>query len=201
MGSFAIVFIAASLPLTPAAAQASPGTGAQQVSLSTDAITWPFDGYSIIASYETARLDGLRFHLEVFGLALPESVIDSYAPNTGEGWQRRVDRALMLSVDHHPFEGMKGLHWGAGFNVQGSTVSRTGHSPAEAYATFEPILRLGYQWFPSARSGLFITPYAALGFPIHLSQPEAIGGEVYGEAAILPVASVQIGWRFPMPPR
>ena len=180
-------------------AQARPETPQQRVSLSTDSLTWPLEGYSVIGTYEMPSLDQFRFHLEVFGIELPGSILDSYAPNKGEGWQRRVDGALMLSVDHHPFHGLKGFHWGTGFNVQRSTVSRTGHAGSEGYTTFEPILRLGYQWFPKDGLGFFITPYLAFGFPIHLNEPGAIDGEVYEEAAILPLGSIQIGWRFPLP--
>ena len=193
LGMIALASVSLFKPGDALAIQLAPN---HQLSLSTDSLTWAIDGYSAIATYEHATSPKLRFHAEVFGIALPESIIDSYEPNHGEGWRRRIDAAFMLSVDHHPFAELKGLHWGAGFNVQRSTVSRAGFASSEEYDTFEPIVRLGYQWFPFAPSGLFITPYAALGFPIHLSEPDAIDGEVYEEAAVLPVASVQLGWRF-----
>ena len=195
------LMVVGSLVMMAQAAQAMSAPSTKQLSLSTDSLTWALDGYSVIGSSELPQLQGLRFHLEAFGIKLPESIIDGYGPNTGDGWQRRIDWAIMLSVDHHPFGGLKGLHWGAGFNVQESTVSRKSSPQTESYATFEPLVRLGYQWFPRAGTGLFITPYVALGFPIHLSEPGAIEGDVYEEAAILPVGSIQIGWRFPLSSR
>ena len=194
-----LMFVLFSSSLLPSGIANAKGLAPQNyVSLSTDSLTWVIDGYSFIGSYEHSACPKLRFHAEVFGIELPESIIDNYEPNQGEGWHRRIDGALMFSVDHHPMDQLKGLHWGAGFNVQRSTVSRAGFSSSQEYDTFEPIVRIGYQWFPFGSSGLFITPYAVLGFPIHLSEPDAIGGEVYEEAAVLPVASVQLGWRFPL---
>ena len=195
---FWIILLVSGALFRPDTAVASDQAHKHSISLSTDTLTWAIDGYSVIGSYEHSAYPKLRFHAEVFGIKLPESIIDSYEPNQGEGWQRRIDGAFMLSVDHHPLPRLKGLHWGAGFNVQRSTVSRTGFASFQEYDTFEPIVRVGYQWFPLGSAGLFITPYAVLGFPIHLSEPDAVGGEVYEEAAVLPVASVQLGWRFPM---
>ncbi len=190
---FAICFL-----LAPEVAQAERKHAPHSVSVSTDSLTWVIGGYSLIGTYIAKELPSFRFHGEVFGIELPESILDAHEPNRGEGWQRRIDGALMLSVDHHPFAGLRGFHWGAGFNVQRSTLGRRNHQGSSTYETFEPIVRVGYQWFPVRDGGLFITPYAVLGFPIHLNEPPAIDGEVYGEAAILPVASVQIGWRFPL---
>lgn len=166
------------------------------LSISTDSLTWAIDGYSIIGTYEVHKVPFIRFHLEAFGIDIPESLIDSYEPNYGEEWQRRIDGALMLSADYHPFKSVRGFHIGGGFNIQRSTVSRGGAETSQ-FATFEPIIRTGFQWYPF-NQGLFITPYFVLGIPIHLSEPEAIGGERYEEAAILPVGSVQVGWRFPL---
>ena len=195
---FLMILLVSGALIRPDSAAASDQEHKHHISLSTDSLTWAIDGYSVIGSYEHSACPKLRFHAEVFGIKLPESIIDSYEPNQGEGWQRRIDGAFMLCVDHHPLSQLKGLHWGAGFNVQRSTVSRVGFASSQEYATFEPIVRVGYPWFPLGSAGLFITPYAVLGFPIHLSEPDAIGGEVYEEAAVLPVASVQLGWRFPL---
>jgi len=179
--------------LDPAAAHAAE----DRVSIGTDSITWVVDGYSVIASYENDRQPKLRYHAEVFGIRVPDAYLDDYEPNTGEGWQRSIDWAVMLTVDHHPFERLPGLHWGAGFNVQQSTLSREGMTPTTTFETFEPIVRLGYQWFPFGE-GLFISPYAAVGIPLHLSEPDPIGGETFEEGWLLPVASLQLGWRFPL---
>ena len=179
----------------PAAAQEPSEKSLSAFSLSTDSLTWVINGYSVIGTYEVQAQPYLRYHVEVFGIKLPESLIDGYEPNTGEGWQRRIDGALMLSVDYHPFDKLRGLHFGGGFNVQRSTVSRGGTETSQ-FATFEPIVRTGFQWLPFGQ-GFFVSPYFVLGFPFHLNEPQAIDGEVYEEAAILPVGSVQIGWRFP----
>lgn len=178
-----------------ATAQETPEQPLSAFSVSTDSLTWVIDGYSVIGTYESRTQPYLRYHVEVFGIKLPESLIDGYEPNTGEGWQRRIDGAIMLSVDYHPFANLHGLHFGGGFNLQRSTVSRGGTETSQ-FATFEPVVRAGFQWFPFDQ-GLFLSPYFVLGFPFHLSEPQAIDGEVYEEAAILPVGSVQIGWRFP----
>jgi len=170
---------------------------ANNISIGTDSITWAVEGYSLIASYENDRQPKLRYHAEVFGIRVPDAYLDGYEPNTGEGWQRSIDWAAMLTVDHHPFRGLPGLHWGAGFNVQQSTLNRAGMSPTTTFETFEPIVRIGYQWFPFGE-GLFVSPYAAVGIPLHLSEPDPIGGETFEEGWLLPVASIQLGWRFPL---
>ena len=179
-----------------ASAVPEPSNTPSFISISTDSLTWAISGYSVIGSYEVHKIPFLRFHVEAFGIELPEALIDQYEPNAGEGWQRRIDGALMLSADYHPFEKVSGFHIGGGFNIQRSTVSRGGTETSQ-FETFEPIIRTGFQWFPF-KEGLFITPYFVLGIPIHLNEPDSIGGEVYEEAAILPVGSVQIGWRFPL---
>ena len=166
------------------------------ISISTDSLTWAIDGYSIIGTYEVHKVPFIRFHVEAFGIQVPDSLIDSYEPNLGEGWQRRINGALMLSADYHPFKSVRGFHVGGGFNIQRSTVSRGGVETSQ-FETFEPIIRTGFQWYPF-NQGLFITPYFVIGIPIHLNEPEAIGGERYEEAAVLPVGSIQIGWRFPL---
>ena len=166
------------------------------ISISTDSLTWAIDGYSIIGTYEVHKVPFIRFHVEAFGIQVPDSLIDSYEPNFGEGWQRRINGALMLSADYHPFKSVRGFHVGGGFNIQRSTVSRGGVETSQ-FETFEPIIRTGFQWYPF-NQGLFITPYFVIGIPIHLNEPEAIGGERYEEAAVLPVGSIQIGWRFPL---
>ena len=165
-------------------------------SLGTDSLTWAIDGYSLIGTWERASLPGVRWHVEAFGIEIPEGLVDGFEGNTGEGWRRRIHLALMLSADHHPLAALPGLHWGAGFNVQRTSVSRRGIDGEQTYDLIEPIVRVGYQWFPLADVGLFLTPYMVLGVPIHLSEPEPIGGQAYKEAALLPAASVQVGWRF-----
>ncbi len=184
--------------ILPVDGHAEPNTSSSPsyISISTDSLTWAINGYSIIGTYELIKTPYFRYHVEAFGIEIPESSIDRYEPNKGDGWQRRIDGALMLSVDYHPFEKLRGIHVGGGFNIQRSTVSRGG-SESTQFSTFEPIIRTGFQWFPF-NNGLFITPYFVLGIPIHLSEPEDIDGDVYKEAAILPVASVQVGWRFPI---
>ena len=166
------------------------------LSISTDSLTWVIDGYSIIGTYEVHKVPFLRFHVEVFGIEVPKSLIDGYEPNYGEDWQRRIDGALMMSADYHPFKSIRGFHIGGGFNIQRSTVSRGGAENSQ-FEIFEPIIRTGFQWYPF-NQGLFITPYFVLGIPMYLTEPELIGGERYEEAAVLPVGSIQIGWRFPL---
>ena len=174
----------------------TPSAAPSFFSISTDSLTWAIDGYSIIGTYEVHKVPFLRFHVEAFGIQIPESLIDSYEPNYGEDWQRRIDGALMLSADYHPFKSIRGFHIGGGFNIQRSTVSRGGAENSQ-FEIFEPIIRTGFQWYPF-NQGLFITPYVVLGIPIYLNEPDAIGGERYEEAAVIPVGSVQVGWRFPL---
>ena len=131
-----------------ARAESEPSETPSFASLSTDSLTWVIDGYSVIASFEVKRTPYLRYHIEAFGIDIPESLIDGYPPNEGERWSRRIDGAIMLSVDYHPFAKAQGLHVGGGFNLQSSTVSRKTNTRSEQFTTFEPILRTGYQWFP-----------------------------------------------------
>ena len=97
--------VAASLLATVALASHSVAAEPSQdrYSLGTDSLTWAIDGYSLIGTWERASLPGLRWHVEAFGIEIPEGLIDGFEGNTGEGWRRRIDLALMLSADHHPF--------------------------------------------------------------------------------------------------
>ena len=189
--------------LGPAIAFADSPSSSEQtrpphVSFSTDSLTWVLGGYSGIVTYEVGQKPKWRIHLEVFGLEFPESYVEDNDANKGEGWMRSIDWGVMLSVDHHPFRKVPGFHWGIGCNVQRSSVERAGIALEATFDTLEPLLRVGYQWYPFDDIGFFVVPYAALGFPIHLGEPDPVGGEIFQDDSwVLPVASVQMGWRFP----
>ena len=168
---------AVSLLLTLALASHSVAAEPSQdrYSLGTDSLTWAIDGYSLIGTWERASLPGLRWHVEAFGIEIPEGLIDL----RGQRLAAPYRPGALASADYHPFAALPGLHWGAGFNVQRTSVSRRGIDGEQTYNLIEPIMRAGYQWFPLADVGLFPTPYMVLGVPIHLSEPEPIGGQAY----------------------
>ena len=182
--------------LLSSVSQASPTSQVHAIDVATDSLVWFLDGYSAIVGYQHSDYPNLRLHAEVFGLTFPDSFIDLNEVNANEGWERVIDQAFMLALDHYPFEQLPGLHYGAGFNIQSSTLSRKGLIGSTTLQTFELLLSLGFRLKPFEAWDLFLTPYAAIGIPFETNTPESLGGEVFEEPVIQWVGSVRIGWTF-----
>lgn len=166
------------------------------VDLATDSLVWALDGYSAIVAYQHRDFPTLRLHVETFGLTFPDTFVDLNDANADEGWERVIDSAFMLALDHHPSAAYPEFHYSAGFNIQSSTLSRKGLIGSTTLQTFELLLTVGYRWKPLAGWDLFVTPYAALGIPFETNSPDALGGEVYEEPVIQWIGSVRVGWNF-----
>lgn len=182
--------------LLSSVSQASPTSQVHAIDVATDSLVWALDGYSAIVAYQHRDFPTLRLHVETFGLTFPDTFVDLNDANADEGWERVIDAAFMLALDHHPIAAYPEFHYSAGFNVQSSTLSRKGLIGSTTLQTFELLLTVGYRWKPLADWDLFVTPYAALGIPFETNLPDALGGEVYEEPVIQWIGSVRVGWNF-----
>ena len=166
------------------------------IDVATDSLVWVLDGYSAIVAFQHPDYPDFRLHTEVFGLTFPDTFVDLNAANADEGWERVIDSAFMLALDHHPIQDIPELHYSVGFNVQSSTLSRKGLIGSTTLTTFELLLMTGYRWVPFSTWDLFVTPYLAIGIPFETNTPDALGGEVFEEPTIQWVGSVRVGWTF-----
>ena len=173
-------------------------TDAITLDVATDSLVWALDGYSLILGAEHPEFENFRLHVEIFGLTYPDTFIDLNEANANEGWERVIDQAFMLAVDHHPLDEWPGFHYSAGFNIQSSTITRKGLTGETSFSTFELLLTVGYRFKPVDTWELFVTPYAAIGLPMEISTPDELGGQVFEEPLIQWVGSVRVGWTFPL---
>jgi hypothetical protein len=160
----------------------------EPVRLSAEIDPLPFfqHGFSVhVAAKPAGRL---RFTLGTFGLTLPAAP----AGSTNEGWTAK-QLAIEMSasyflLDSKIFGLFGGLYvFGQRWGYQRADV------PGEATSYWiTPAPALGVQCLPWGK-GFYITPWAALGFPIHGSAPQ-LGGRAYEEPKLFPVLALHLGF-------
>ena len=160
--------------------------------MASDITPWMLRGYSAVAMVDSApwRVSG-----ELWGMDLPSALIEQNTENAEEGWARRVNAGLALTVDRHLGRrpDNQGWHVGLLLNAFHSTVTRQAQSGR--FWSVEALGRGGFRWFPSEQERFFVNPYAALGPLVGLDTPR-VAGERFVEVPYQAVATVQLGWCF-----
>jgi hypothetical protein len=166
------------------------GPVAEAFGLSAEVDPVPFfeHGFSVHAAVKPGNR--LRFTLGTFGLTLPAPASGS----TNDGWNAK-QRAIEVSANYSLLDvGKSSLYAGLYLFAQRWSYERTDVVGNEVSYWITPAPALGFQWLPWGK-GLYVVPWAALGFPIRGSAPR-LGGHIYEEPKLFPVLALHLGYEF-----
>jgi hypothetical protein len=145
-------------------------------------------GFSVHAAVKPGN--GLRFTLGTFGLTVPTPASGS----ANDGWNAK-QRAIEVSASYSILDvGKSSLYGGLYLFAQRWSYERVDVAGNVVSYWVSPAPALGFQWLPWGK-GLYIVPWAALGFPIRGSAPR-LGGRVYDEPKLFPVLALHLGYEF-----
>lgn len=131
--------------------------------------------------------------LGVYGLDMPRPLTELLPANRGEGWRAHL-RGLGAFADVHPGGG--GLTVGGQLAVQQWRLSRPDVGPGRSQLTSVLLMpRVGYEWSPSRRLGLYVFPWVGAGALARVSGEGRVQDETYAMTPVLAFAAVHVGWR------
>jgi hypothetical protein len=146
---------------------------------------------------------GLGF---VAGPELPEAISNIGNDSPDNEWQLKINNGIGLWVNYRFGETKSG--WFTGFQVFTQEMELRNKNYAmetDLTNTFLLALQGGYQWYPWDNSGIFIKPWAGFGYqfpvsgslnPDEIDKEMSIGGKDYNLLAIMPFATIHIGYSF-----
>lgn len=141
-----------------------------------------------------------------YGIKMPDAIINLNNKNKDQGWNVRINQGMGLWMNYHFKEPLNG--WFAGLQVFTQELElQNDDFPGESDRTntLNTTLQFGYIWYPFKNTGLFLRPWAGLGYQTVIDgsfEPEKvdadldIGDKTYDLNPWMPFATVHIGYSF-----
>src|SRR5205823_141511 len=113
----------------------------------------------------------------------------------GKGWHV-YDRSVAARADWH-FGARRGGAFAGIYGVyQSRSLSKSGETARAHVQQLIVAPAAGYDWFPSSRLGLFVSPNFIVAVKVAETGKAEIGASTFREGSILPLPGVNVGWEF-----
>lgn len=178
---------------------ASPAARAESAahsgwSVEIDPSTFAFGGHAFHVRWSPAALPDWRFGVGHYAMDFPHVFVEMLPSNRDEGWNQRLDQGIGVFAER-AIRPRGNAILGLQLAVQRYELDRDGTAGKVDYNTFLAMPYAGLRWRP--RGGAFyVMPWAGLGWSTKLSGTTELGGEDFTLAAIVPFATMHLGYSF-----
>lgn len=173
-------------------------TAAPLVEIETDPSTFAFHGGALHVRAAVPGAERWAVGLGAYALRLPRPMVELAPANRGEGWIADLLGAGVF-VDRFVRAPLSGLSVGAQVAVHRWSLARPDVERETVASGLLVMPRVGYQWAPFDRLGLYVYPWLGLGITGRIGGDVDLAGASYQIGPVLPFAAVHVGWRFGRP--
>ncbi|MCB9474682.1 MAG: hypothetical protein H6678_12835 [Candidatus Delongbacteria bacterium] len=163
-------------------------------SLETDPSTFAFGGHALHVRWSPAALPDWTLGVGHYAMNFPELFVELLPDNRNKGWNQRLEQGLGVFAERTLRPGGRTV-LGLQLAVQHYELDRDGLAGSVDYSTILAMPYAGVRWRPTG-GPLYIMPWAGLGLSAKLSGDTMLGGEDFTPAAIIPFATMHLGYSF-----
>lgn len=177
-------------------AQAAPPAGSLpgSISLEVDPMPFIFGGYSFSVRYARRHLPHWSAMGSVFSSDFPDGMLST--TNRDAGWGSFHFRASQALFVDYNFSGTgRGFFAGPSVFVYNNEVTYEPTGELHAFTSIYPNVRLGYTWFPFAKSGFYLSPWMNLGRETMIGAQGASEAPEYVLDDVKYIVAIHLGYR------
>jgi hypothetical protein len=179
---------------TVASAESSaepPATESTHIDVEWIASLAPLGGVGAKAGTSPGSVPQLRVGLGAFALELPQFGLDD---NADMGWTV-TDLAGMAEARYSLSPGRGGAFVALDLLYQRRTFELAGTAGSSHVGQYIAAAAIGYEYFPFARHGLFVTANFTLAVRFAETGTPGHAGMAFSEKRVLPLPGVNLGWQ------
>lgn len=170
--------------------------GKMHVSVETDPSTFVLDGYAAHVRVSPSGAPHWVFGLGAYAMTFPNELVDLNKNNKKEGWDVQLRQGLGLFGEYYFDPAIQGWFVGGqlahhAFRIENAKLA----SGNQEFSNALFMAHAGYRWFP-LNNGFYVQPWAGIGYVRKISGSTTLGNDNYDVAAVMPFATMHIGYRF-----
>lgn len=165
-------------------ANSSSATEPDTYGMELDALPWLTGGYYLSGWYAQNHL---RYRAVASNIHVPAAFVKA-------GFKNYEITAYALIVDYFPRQELSGIWYGAGLEFWQSRITNKSDNHTTEFDNTVFTVGLGYIW--RLTDTVYVNPWAALHMPIGGDEDIAVGNKTYQQEAVVPSASIKLGWQF-----
>lgn len=166
-----------------------------KLSIEIDPATFFMKGYGIHLRLQPKNCNHLLYGVGIYGLDLPDVLVDFNEKNKNKGWNVRIQQGFSLFGEHHFKDVNKAWFVGMQAGIQKFKLTND-HSPKEtSYSNILTMAYAGYTFNPF-NNGLYLKPWFGLGYTSKISGDHILDNDTYNIAPITYFATLHIGYTF-----
>ncbi|NQX82021.1 MAG: hypothetical protein HRT66_08535 [Flavobacteriaceae bacterium] len=166
-----------------------------EISVEIDPATFGFEGYGIHLRLKPKNSEHLLVGIGVYAMDLPNVLVDFNKKNKGKGWNVRLDQGYSVFGEHHFSQVNKKWFVGAQLAIQEYKIENKTIVGSEKLTNSLLMAYGGYTWQPFD-FGLYIKPWAGIGYSSTLSGTNTLGDLEYDIAPVTMFTTLHLGYTF-----
>lgn len=166
-----------------------------EISVEIDPATFIFRGYGFHLRIKPKTSYHLLFGMGAYAMDMPDVLVDFNKNNRADGWNVRLNQGYGLFGEYHFTEVNRKWFAGAQLGVQEYKIKKENLTGSTKYTNALLMAYGGYTWRPF-NFGLYLKPWAGVGYVSKLSGSNIINGTEYNIAPISMFATLHIGFTF-----
>lgn len=165
------------------------------VSIEVDPITFAFNGYGVHLRLSPKNSKHMLLGVGAYAMDFPKALVDFNSENKDKGWDVRLNQGYGLFGEYHFSEVNRKWFLGGQLGIQEYKLSNLSQAGSTQYTNVLLMGYGGYTWRPFD-FGLYIKPWAGIGYTAKVSGENKIGAMEYNIAPITLFATLHIGYTF-----
>lgn len=166
-----------------------------KVSVEIDPATFVFNGYGVHLRLQPKNSAHLLVGIGAYAMDFPDLLVDLNENNKDQGWQVRLNQGIGFFAEHHFNQVNKGWFVGGQAGVQTYKIEQDFIEGDAKYTNLLIMGHGGYSFKPF-NNGLYIKPWAGIGYTRKISGENSLGGKEYDIAPVTMFATLHIGYTF-----
>ena len=161
----------------------------------TDPLSTAFGARTLSLVIAPPQFKHLSLFTNVVHANFPNWMDDLLNPkNKGKGFDSRIRIGGGFGIDYFFKEEREGFYAGLLNLFFQNEISRGAFS--ETIMSHNLIPRLGYRWFPFAKTRFYLSPFVGLRYEYSLEEVPVVDGIVFEAAGLRPFCTLHIGFHF-----
>ncbi len=164
-------------------------------SIEIDPVTFALNGYAFHLRISPDNSQHYLFGIGTYAMDMPDEIININSNNKNKGWNVRLNQGYGLFGEYHFQQVNKKWFIGSQISLQEYKIE---NEQTEGNEKFQNILLMsygGYTWQPF-EFGLYIKPWAGIGYTTKISGNNNLGNFKYDISPITMFATLHIGYTF-----
>lgn len=166
-----------------------------KISVEIDPVTFGLNGYGIHLKVKPKNSEHLLIGIGIYAMDMPSVLIDFNKKNKGKDWNVRLNQGYGIFGEYHFSEVNKKWFVGTQVSMQEYKIENETITGSEKFTNALLMAYGGYTWQPFD-FGLYIKPWAGIGYTSKLSGSNTLGHLKYDIEPITVFATLHLGYTF-----